>query len=47
MIASGEDIFSIYLNRKVYCVFSLESPQLGDSKEYTNILFSLSKRKSP
>ena len=25
------DIFSIFFNMKVYCVFSLESPHRGDS----------------
>ena len=29
------DIFSIFLNMKVFCVFSLESPHRGDSNEYT------------
>ena len=29
------DIFSIFLNMKVCCVFSLESPHRGDSSEYT------------
>ena len=29
------DIFSILFNMTVYCVFSLESPQWGDSNEYT------------
>ena len=29
------DIFSIFFNMKVYCVFSLESPHRGDSNEYT------------
>ena len=29
------DIFSILFNMTVYCVFSLESPQCGDSNEYT------------
>ena len=31
----NRDIFSIFPNMKVYCVFSLESPQRGDSNEYT------------
>ena len=35
------DIFSIFYNMKVYCVFSLESPHRGDSNEYTNIPFSI------
>ena len=29
------DIFSIFFNMKVCCVFSLESPHRGDSNEYT------------
>ena len=29
------DIISIFLNMKVCCVFSLESPHRGDSNEYT------------
>ena len=29
------DIFSIFFNMKVYCVFSLELPHRGDSYEYT------------
>ena len=29
------DIFSIFFNMKVYCVFSLDSPHRGDSNEYT------------
>ena len=29
------DIFSIFFNMKVYCVFSLESPHRGDSNENT------------
>ena len=33
------DIFSIFFNMKVYCLFSLESPQRGDSNEYRNIPF--------
>ena len=28
------DIFSIFLNVKLYCVFSLESPHRGNSNEY-------------
>ena len=31
----NRDIFSIFFNMKVYSVFSLESPQRGDSNEYT------------
>ena len=29
------DIFSIFFNMKVCCVFSLQSPHRGDSNEYT------------
>ena len=29
------DIFSMFFNMKVYCVFSLESPHPDDSNEYT------------
>ena len=29
------DVFSISLNMKVFCLFSLESPHRGDSNEYT------------
>ena len=29
------DIFSIFYNIKLYCVFSLESPHRGDFNEYT------------
>ena len=31
----NRDILLIYFNMKVYCVFSLESPQWGDSNEYS------------
>ena len=52
IIAPGQEanrnIFSIFINIKVYCVFSLESPHRGDSNVYTqyNIFFKY-KRKSP
>ena len=39
--------FFIYLNMKVCCVFSLESPQRGDSNEYTQHTIINIKRKSP
>ena len=29
------DMFSIFFNMKLCCVFSLESPHRGDSNEYT------------
>ena len=32
--------FSIFFNMKVYCVFSLESPQRGDSNDYTQYTIS-------
>ena len=39
------DIFSIFLNVEVYCVFSLESPHWGDSNEYTQyIIFKIKKK---
>ena len=34
------DIFLIFFNTKVYCVFSLESPQQGDSNEFTQYTIS-------
>ena len=34
------DIFSIFFSMKVYCVFSLESPQRGDSNEFTQYTIS-------
>ena len=41
------DNFSIFFNMKVYCVFSLESPQRGDSNEYIEYTISqYKKRKS-
>ena len=42
------DIFSIFFNMKVYCVFSLESPHRGDSnvyKQYT--IFIIKKENHP
>ena len=39
------DIISIFLNMKVYCVFSLESPHRGDSNEYTQYtIFNVKKK---
>ena len=39
------NIFSIFFNMKVCCVFSLESPQRGDSNEYTQqIIFKIIKK---
>ena len=40
----NRDIFSIFFNIKVCCVFSLESPHRGDSNEYTqNTIFNIRK----
>ena len=41
------DIFSIFFNIKVYCVFLLESPQRGDSNEYTQYIISQYKKNHP
>ena len=39
------DIFLIFFNMKVCCVFSLESPQRGDSNEYTQCtIFNIKKK---
>ena len=39
------DIFLIFFNMKVCCVFSLESPQQGDSNEYTqHTIFNIKKK---
>ena len=40
------DIFSIFLNMRVCCVFSLESPHRGDSNEYTQYTIFNIKQKS-
>ena len=39
------DIFSIFFNMKVYCVFSLESPHGGDSNVYTQYTIFIIKKK--
>ena len=39
------DIFSIFFSMKVYCVFSLESPQRGDSNEYIHVQYTISQYK--
>ena len=39
------DIFSIFFNMKVYCVFSLESPKRGESNEYKQNTISQYKKK--
>ena len=41
------DIFLIFLNMRVCCVFSLESPHRGDSNEYTQYTIFNIKQKSP
>ena len=39
------DIFSIFFNMKVCCVFSLESPHGGDSNEWTQYtIFNIKKK---
>ena len=39
------DIFSIFFNTKVCCVFSLESPHRGDSNEYKQYtIFNIKKK---
>ena len=35
------DIFSIFINVKVCCVVSVESPHGGDSNEYTQYTISI------
>ena len=42
------DIFSIFFNVMVYCVFSLESPHRGDSNEFTQYtIFNIKKENHP
>ena len=39
------DVFSIFFNITVWCVFSLESPHRGDSKGYTQYtIFNIKKQ---
>ena len=39
------DIFSIFFNMKVCCLFSLDSPQRGDSNEFTQYtIFNIKKK---
>ena len=45
-IGYNRDIFSIFFNMKVCCVFSLESAHRGDSNEYTQHTMINIKRKS-
>ena len=41
------DIFSIFYDIKVYCLFSLESPHQGDSNEYTQYtIFNIRKKQT-
>ena len=40
------DIISIFLNMKVYCVFSLESPHRGDPNVYTQYTINNTKKKN-
>ena len=40
------DIFLIFFNMKVYCVFSLESPHRGDSNMYTQYTIFCKKKKN-
>ena len=40
----NREIFSIFLNLKVCCVFSLESPHRGDSNEYTRYTIFIMKK---
>ena len=52
IIAPGQEanrnIFSIFINMKVYCVFSLESPHRGDSNVYTQYTsFVIQKKITP
>ena len=42
----NRDIFSIFFDMKVYCVYSLESPQRGDSNKYTQYTISQYKKES-
>ena len=45
---ANRNIFSIFFNMKVYCVFSLESPHQGDSNEYTQYTsFVIQKKITP
>ena len=44
----NREMFSIFFYIKVYCVFSLESPHIGDSNEYTRYtIFNLKKENHP
>ena len=42
---ANRDVFTIFFNMNVYCVFSFESPHGGDSNEYTQYtIFSMKKK---
>ena len=43
----NRDLFLIFYNRKVCCVFSLESPHRGDSNEDTQYTIFNIKEKHP
>ena len=44
---ASRDIFSIFFDMKVYCVFSLESPHRGDSNENTKYtIFNIKKKEN-
>ena len=44
----NRNMFSIFLNMVVCCVFSLESPHRGDSNEYTQyIIFNMKEKNRP
>ena len=52
IIAPGQEtnrnVFPIFFNMKVYCVFSLESPHRGDSNEYIQYTsFIIQKKNTP
>ena len=42
----NRDVFSIFFNMKVCCVFLLESPHRGDSNEYTQYTISQYKKEN-
>ena len=43
-MSHNRDVFSLFLNMKIYYVFSLESPHRGDSNGYTQYtIFNIKK----
>ena len=40
----NRDIFSIFFNMNVYCVFSLDAPHRGDSNVYTQYTIFITKK---